>query len=108
MNFVASTLTNGAFASLRQPARDLGLADAGRPDHQDVLRRDFLAQRLAHLHAPPAVAQRDGDGALGGLLADDVLVELLTISRGVRVHVDLTGCAGLASRSSSMTRLRLV
>ena len=30
----------------RQPARDLGLADAGRPDHQDVLRRDLLAQRL--------------------------------------------------------------
>jgi hypothetical protein len=30
----------------RQPARDLGLADAGRADHQDVLRRDLLAQRL--------------------------------------------------------------
>ena len=28
----------------RQPARDLGLADAGRPDHQDVLRRDLLGQ----------------------------------------------------------------
>ncbi len=26
----------------REPARDLGLADAGRPDHQDVLRRDLL------------------------------------------------------------------
>ena len=62
---------------LRQAARDLGLADAGRPDHQDVLRRDFLAQRLVHLHAPPAVAQRDGHGALGGVLADDVLVQLL-------------------------------
>ena len=29
---------------LRQPARDLGLADAGRPDHQDVLRQHLLAQ----------------------------------------------------------------
>ena len=29
---------------LRQPPRDLGLADAGRADHQDVLRRDLLGQ----------------------------------------------------------------
>jgi hypothetical protein len=28
----------------REPPRDLGLADAGRPDHQDVLRRDLLGQ----------------------------------------------------------------
>ena len=60
----------------REPARDFGLADAGRPDHQDVLRRDLLPQRLGHLLPPPAVAQRDGDGALGGVLPDDVLVEL--------------------------------
>ena len=60
----------------RQPARDLGLADAGRADHQDVLRRDLLAQRLGDLLAAPAVAQRDRDRALGRVLADDVLVEL--------------------------------
>ena len=29
----------------RQPPRDLGLADAGRPDHQDVFRQHFFAQR---------------------------------------------------------------
>ena len=70
---------------LRQAARDLGLADAGRPDHQDVLRRDLLAQRLGHLHAAPAVAQRDGHRALGGVLADDVLVEFLDdLARGER------------------------
>jgi len=62
---------------LRQAARDLGLADPGRADHEDVLRGDLLAQRLAHLHAPPAVAQRNRHGALGCLLPDDVLVELL-------------------------------
>ena len=28
----------------RQAARDLGLAHAGGPDHQDVLRRDFFGQ----------------------------------------------------------------
>ena len=60
----------------REAARDFGLAHAGRADHQDVLRRDLLAQRLGHLLPPPAVAQRDGDRALGGVLADDVLVEL--------------------------------
>ena len=27
-----------------QPPRDLGLADAGRPDHQDIFRQHFLAQ----------------------------------------------------------------
>ena len=60
----------------RQPARDLGLADAGRTDHQNVLRRDFVAQILARAGAPVAVAQRDRDRALGLALADDVLVEL--------------------------------
>ena len=49
----------------RQPPRNLGLADAGRPDHQDVLRQHLLAQLVVELQAPPAVAQRDGDGALG-------------------------------------------
>src|SRR5690606_31057204 len=45
----------------REPTRNLGLADAGRADHQDVLRRDLAAQWLVHLHAAPAVPQRDGD-----------------------------------------------
>ena len=61
---------------LRQPAGDLGLADAGRADHQDVLRQHLLAQLGGELLAAPAVAQRDGDGALGVVLADDEAVEL--------------------------------
>ncbi|WZB73429.1 hypothetical protein WJ968_26735 [Achromobacter xylosoxidans] len=36
---------------------------------------DLVAQRLGYLLAAPAVAQRDGDGALGAILADDVFVE---------------------------------
>ena len=60
----------------RQPARDLGLADAGRPDHQDVLRRDFFGHLAREPLTPHAVAQRDRDGALGLGLADDVLVQL--------------------------------
>ena len=66
----------GALASSRQAAGDLGLADAGRPDHQDVLGHHLFAQGVVELLAPPAVAQRNGDGALGILLADDVTVEL--------------------------------
>ena len=60
---------------LRQPPADLGLAAAGRADHQDVLGRHLVAQLGAELLAPPAVAQRDRDRALGVVLADDMLVE---------------------------------
>ena len=61
---------------LGEAARDLGLADAGGADHQDVLRIDLLADVVGQLLAPPAVAQRHRDGALGVLLADDEAVEL--------------------------------
>ena len=60
---------------LRQPARDFGLADAGGADHEDVLRHHLLGHFGRQLLAADAVAQRDGDGALGVGLADDVLVE---------------------------------
>ena len=76
----------------REAARDLGLADAGRPDHQDVLRRDLLAQRLGDLLAAPAVAQRDRHRALRLALADDVLVELVDDFLGVMLGRE--SCAG--------------
>ena len=60
----------------RQAPRDLGLADAGRPDHQDVLRRDLLGHLRRQLLPAHPVAQRDRDRALRLVLADDVLVEL--------------------------------
>ena len=59
-----------------QAARDFGLADAGRADHQDVLRQHLFAQLVVELEPPPAVAQRDRDRALGVVLADDEAVEL--------------------------------
>ena len=46
------------------------------PDHQDVFRQHFLAQLVVELQPAPAVAERDGDGALGVGLADDVAIEL--------------------------------
>ena len=70
----------------REATRDLGLADAGRTDHEDVLRRDLGAQALGHLHAAPAIAQGDRDGALGRALPDDVLVELLDDFSGGHGH----------------------
>jgi hypothetical protein len=69
-------LDEGRIGQLGQAPRDLGLADAGGADHQDVLGRDLVAQLLVHLLAAPAVAQRDGHRALGVLLADDVAIEL--------------------------------
>ena len=59
----------------RQPPRNLGLAHARGPDHQDVLRRDILGQLLGQFLPPHAIAQRNGHGALRFVLADDVLVE---------------------------------
>ena len=61
---------------LGQPPRDLGLADAGRTDHQDVLGRHVLGQIGRQLLAAQAIAQRDRHGALGLGLPDHVLVEL--------------------------------
>ena len=80
-------LDEGRLREPGQPARDLGLADAGRPDHQDVLRRDLLGQLRRELLAPRAVAERNRHRALGAPLADDVLVELGdNLTRRQRFH----------------------
>ena len=60
---------------LGQSTGDLGLAAAGRADHQDVLRRDFLAQWPHELLTAPAVPQGNSDRTLGIMLADDEPVE---------------------------------
>jgi hypothetical protein len=70
-------LDEGRVGQARQAPRDLGLAHARGPDHEDVLGRDLGAQRFGHLRAAPAIAQRDRHGALGLALADDELVELV-------------------------------
>ena len=57
--------------------RNLGFANPGRADHEDVLGRDLVAQPRLDLRPPPTIAQGDRHRALGLRLADDVFVELL-------------------------------
>ena len=86
---------------LGEPPRDLGLAHAGRTDHQDVLRQHLLAQLLVELQPPPAIAQRDGDRALGVALADDEAVELgddLARGKGGHQRIRLLRRPGRAER----------
>src|SRR5437868_10727917 len=84
-----------------QPARNLRLADAGRSHQDDVLRHHFVAQLRRHAETAPAVAQRDRHRALGGILADDVPVQL---------GDDFAGSegAGLRHQSSSNVSWSLV
>ena len=96
-------LDEGRICQTRQSAGDFGLADAGRADHQDVLRRDFFPQPRFNLRPPPAIAQRDGDRALGIGLANDVLVQFLDDFPWRHRRHDLFGSAGTSS--SSMVRL---
>src|SRR5579885_1281169 len=69
-------LDEGRARELSEAAGNLRLADAGRPDHEDVLGQNLLAHLFAQLLAAPAVAQGDRHRALGVALADDVAVEL--------------------------------
>lgn len=83
-------LQEGRLGQPGQTARDLGLPDAGRADHQDVLGIDFVAQVVGQLLPPPAVAERHRHGALRLLLADDEAVELRDdLARGQVGHFEI-------------------
>src|SRR5580692_2884723 len=84
---------------LGEAAGNLGLADAGGPDHQNILRLHFLAQALVELQPAPAVTQRDRHRALGIALADDEAVEFGN---------DLAGGKVGHACNVSMVTLRLV
>ena len=94
----------------RETPRDLGLPDARRPDHQDVLRHDFLGKLGRELLPAHAVAQRDGDRALRVFLPDDVFVEL----GDDLARRQCVGCGGerfrkrYSHQSSSIARVLLV
>src|SRR5690606_20749208 len=60
----------------REPTRDLGLADTGRADQDDVVRYDLVTQLVVDPLPAPPVAQCDCNRALRRILPDDVLVQL--------------------------------
>ena len=60
----------------RQAAADFGFAHASRPDHEDILRRNFLTQAFCHLFTPPAVSQSNRNSTLGIFLANNVTIQL--------------------------------
>ncbi len=68
-------LDKGSASEFREAARNLGLADTCRADHQDVFRHHLFAHLAFKLLTPPAIAQGNCHCALGVLLTDDVAVE---------------------------------
>ncbi len=65
----------GGASQARQPPRDFRLADAGGADHEDVLRGHIAAHLFGKPLPPPSIADGDGHGTFGVILADDVAVE---------------------------------
>ena len=61
---------------LGQPARDLGLSDARRSDHEDVFRGDLIGQFGGNPPPPITVAQGDRHGFFRRILPDDIFIEL--------------------------------
>ena len=68
-------LQERGLGELCETPRDFRFANAGRSNHQDVLWQDFFPQGRGKLLASPAIAQRDGYGALGCGLSDNVTIQ---------------------------------
>ena len=66
-----------------QASRNLRLSNAGRADQDQVAGTNLITEVIGQLPASPTVANGDRSGAFGGILADDILVELCN---------DLFGC----------------
>ncbi|GBC78231.1 hypothetical protein HRbin08_01718 [bacterium HR08] len=97
-------LQEGRIREARQATRDLRLADARRPDHEDVLRNDVLSEIGRELLSADAIAQGDGDSPLGCRLADDVLIQLFDdLTR--RQLVQFRQCLDLAREIDDHSRI---
>ena len=70
-------LDEGRIGKLGQPASDFRFPYPGWPDHQNILRRDFLPQWIHDLLSAPTISERDSHGPLGGILSNDVFIQFL-------------------------------
>ena len=68
---------------LGEPAGNFGFSDAGRADHQDILRNDFIPEGFFHTASAVSVPQCDCDCFFGLVLADNKPVQFM---------YNLTGC----------------
>ena len=73
--FAGFDFQKGRLRQARQPACDFRFAHAGRTDHDDIFRGDFVAQMIGDLLPAPAVAKRNGHHPFGFLLPDDVFIQ---------------------------------
>ncbi len=83
---------------LRQASGDLGLPDAGRSDHKDILRYDLFFQFFAELLAAPAIAESNGNGLLRLCLPYNIMIKFLN---------DLSRCQFAQSDSPVLIAVRL-
>src|SRR5436190_2134502 len=67
----------GRTSETGESARDLRFANPSRSYEDDVVGRDFFANRLRSALPPPAISERDRDRFLGVSLADDVAIQLV-------------------------------
>ena len=65
-----------AAGQTREAARDFRLAHAGGTDHQNIFRQNVFGEFGREFLAADAIAQGDGHGFFGEVLADDVFVQL--------------------------------
>ena len=85
--FGGLNLHKGRIHQLGQAAGDFGFTNARGTDHQDVFRGHFFADFRAELGSAVAVAQGNGNGALGLVLADNKAVQLAhDLARGKFDH----------------------
>src|SRR5947207_4655920 len=97
-------LDERAAREARQPAGNFRFSDAGGANHQNVFGQHVFGDFRRKLLAADAVAQGHGDGALGGRLPDDILVELRDdfarrhVIEGGEKFLPLDGLGAVSSR----------
>jgi hypothetical protein len=89
VNFVASTLMNGAWASRASLLEISVFPTPVGPDHQDVLRQYLVAQFRRQLLPAPTISQGDRHCALGVRLSDNETIKFGNDFAGrEEIHID--------------------